>query len=52
MSRGSNEPGEHRHAPGGNHLEHESNRQRTNEGTDGGLRPAVDGQNLGEIGER
>ena len=32
----------------GNHLEQESNRQRTMEGTDGGLHPAVDGQSLGE----
>ena len=32
----------------GNHLEHESNRQRTMEGIDGGLHPAVDGQRLGE----
>ena len=29
---------------GGNHLEQESNRQRTMEDTDGGLHPAVDGQ--------
>ena len=33
---------------GGNHLEQESNRQKTIEDTDGGLRPAVDGQSLGE----
>ena len=33
---------------GGNHLERESNRQRTMAGTDGGLHPAVDGQSLGE----
>ena len=33
---------------GGNHLEQESNRQRTMKGTDGGLHPAVDGQSLGE----
>ena len=33
---------------GGNHLEQESNRQRTMEDIDGGLHPAVDGQNLGE----
>ena len=33
---------------GGNHLEQESNRQRTMEGTDGGLHPAVDRQSLGE----
>ena len=33
---------------GGNHLEQESNRQRTIEGTDGVLHPAVDGQSLGE----
>ena len=33
---------------GGNHLEQESNRQKTMEGTDGGLHPAVDGQSLGE----
>ena len=33
---------------GGNHLEQESNRQKTMEGTDGGLYPAVDGQSLGE----
>ena len=33
---------------GENHLEQESNRQRTMEDTDGGLHPAVDGQSLGE----
>ena len=33
---------------GGNHLEQESNRQRTMKGTDGGLHPSVDGQSLGE----
>ena len=33
---------------GGNHLEQESNRQKAMENTDGGLHPAVDGQNLGE----
>ena len=33
---------------GGNHLDQESNRQKTMEGTDGGLHPAVDGQSLGE----
>ena len=33
---------------GGNHLEQESNRQRTMEGIDGGLHPAVDGQCLSE----
>ena len=33
---------------GRNHLEQESNRQRTVEGTDGGLHPAVDGQSIGE----
>ena len=33
---------------GGNHLEQERNRQRTMEGIDGGLHPAVDGQSLGE----
>ena len=33
---------------GGNHLEQESNRQRTMEDIDGGLHPAVDGQSLGE----
>ena len=33
---------------GGNHLEQESNRQRTMEGSGGGLHPAVDGQSLGE----
>ena len=33
---------------GGNHLEQESNRQKTMEYTDGGLHPAVDGQSLGE----
>ena len=33
---------------GGNHLEQESNRQKTMEGSDGGLHPAVDGQSLGE----
>ena len=29
---------------GGNHLEQESNRQKTMEGIDGGLHPAVDGR--------
>ena len=29
-------------------MKQESNRQRTTEGIDGGLHPAVDGQNLGE----
>ena len=29
-------------------MKQESNRQRTMEGTDGGLHPAVDGQSLGE----
>ena len=33
---------------GGNHLEQESNRQRTMEDTDGGRHPAVDGQSLDE----
>ena len=33
---------------GGNHLEQESNRQKTMEDTDGGLHPAVDEQSLGE----
>ena len=33
---------------GGNHIEQESNRQRTKEGTDGGLHPVVDEQSLGE----
>ena len=33
---------------GGNHLEQESNRQKTMEDIDGGLHPAVDGQSLGE----
>ena len=33
---------------GGNHQEQESNRQRTMEGIDEGLHPAVDGQSLGE----
>ena len=37
---------------GGNHLEQESSRQRTMEGTDGGLHPAVDGQSLGERGKQ
>ena len=35
----------------GNHLEQESNRQRTMDGSDGGLHPAVDGQSLDEGGE-
>ena len=30
----------------GNHLEQESNRQKTMENIDGGLHPAVDGQSL------
>ena len=33
---------------GGNHLEQESNRQKTMEGIGGRLHPAVDGQSLGE----
>ena len=33
---------------GGNHLDQESNRQKTVEGIDGGLHPAVEGQSLGE----
>ena len=33
---------------GGNHLEQESNRQKTMEDIDGGLHPAVDGQSPGE----
>ena len=33
---------------GGNHLEQESNRQRTMEDVDGGQHPAMDGQSLGE----
>ena len=33
---------------GGNHLEQESNRQRTVEGIDGGLHSTVDRQSLGE----
>ena len=33
---------------GGNHLEQESNRQKTMEDVGGGLHPAVDGQSLGE----
>ena len=33
---------------GGYHLEQESSRQKTMEGIDGGLHPAVDGQSLGE----
>ena len=33
---------------GGNHLEHETIRQKTMEGIDGGLHPAVDEQSLGE----
>ena len=33
---------------GGNHLEQESNKQRTMEDIDGGLHPEVDGQSLGE----
>ena len=33
---------------GRNHLEQESNRQKTIEDIDGGLHPAVDGQSLGE----
>ena len=33
---------------GGNHLDQESNRQKTMEGTDGGLHPAVNGQSLDE----
>ena len=33
---------------GGNHLDQESNRQKTMEDIDGGLHPAVNGQSLGE----
>ena len=33
---------------GGNHLDQESNRQKTMADIDGGLHPAVDGQSLGE----
>ena len=33
---------------GGNHLEQESNRQKTTEDIDGGRHPAVDGQSLGD----
>ena len=33
---------------GGNHLDLESNRQRTTEDIDGGLHPEVDGQSLSE----
>ena len=33
---------------GGNHLEQESNRQKTMEDTDGGQHPAVDEQSLGK----
>ena len=33
---------------GGNHIKQETNRQRTMEGTDGGLHPAVVGHSLGE----
>ena len=33
---------------GGNHLEQGRQRERTMEGIDGGLHPAVDGQRLGE----
>ena len=33
---------------GGNHLEQESNRQKTMEDIDGGLHPAVGGQSLDE----
>ena len=33
---------------GGNHLEQESNRQRTMEDTDAWLHPVEDGQSLGE----
>ena len=33
---------------GGDLLEQESNRQKTMEGIDGGLHPAVDGQSLAE----
>ena len=36
-----------RNKGGGNHLEQESNRQKTMEDIDGGLHPAVDGQSLG-----
>ena len=36
------------HKEGGNHLDQESNRQKTIEGTDRGLHPAMDGQSLGD----
>ena len=41
MARRQNKEGE-------NHLEQESNRQKTMEDTERGLHPAVDGQSLGE----
>ena len=34
---------------GGNHLHQESNRQKIQEGIDGGLHPAVNGQSPGEM---
>ena len=37
-----------RNKEGGNHLEQESNRQKTMEDIEGGLHPAVDEQSLGE----
>ena len=37
-----------RNKEGGNHLEQESNRQKTKEDIDGMLHPAVDGQSLGD----
>ena len=33
---------------GGNHLDQESNRQKTMKDTDGGLHPAVGGRSLGQ----
>ena len=36
------------HKEGGNHLDQESNRQKTMADIDGGLHPALDEQSLGE----
>ena len=49
-SRGlpSRRPQDDNSKEGLNHLEQKSNRQRTMEGTDGALHPALDGQSPGE----
>ena len=49
IKRTTNQKMARRHSKeGGNHLEQESNRQKTMEDIDGGLHPTVHGQSLGE----